>query len=115
LEEHGAPARRLEVGKQARDRALAAPALADERGDRPGPELERDVVDRVDVRPAERVAERDALRELANLERANGAPSSTRWQATRWPGAISRRSGRSLVWRRKCAASSGRQCGQRGW
>ncbi len=100
FEEHGAGAGVVQAREQARDRALAAAALADERRDRAGAQLERHVVDRVDMRATEGVAGREALRELANLERcrsAHAAPSSTRWHATRWPGAISRSSGLSVV------------------
>ena len=51
----------------------------------PGTQLERDVVDRVQARAMQRAADREVLREAANLERSAGrhSPSpATRWHAT---------------------------------
>ena len=65
-------------------------------------QLEGDVVDGVHVRAAERSAEREALRQVADLERRNDAhvaSPATRWHATLWPGSISRSTGRSVVCR----------------
>ena len=104
FEQDGAVGRGVQPCEQPRDGALAAPALADQRRDRAGPELERDVVDGVHVRApsAQRASDREALAELPHLERsgAHCAPSSTRWQATRCPGSTSRSTGRSVVCRR---------------
>src|SRR5207237_139381 len=99
VEEHRAAARLVQAREQTRDRTLAAPALADERRDRAGPELEGDVLDGVHVRAAQGAADREALREVANLERAHATSPSTRWHATRWPGSTSRSTGRSVVCR----------------
>ena len=99
LEEHGAPARVVETREQARDRALSAPALADERRDRARAELEGDVLDGVYLRPAQGSPDREALREVTDLERAHSTPPSTRWHATRWSGSTSRNTGRSVVCR----------------
>ena len=70
----------------------------------PGFSVEGDVVDRVHVRTAKRVPDRELLREALHLERrlagAHALCSSTRWQATQCPGATSRSTGRSLVCRR---------------
>src|SRR5712691_7259862 len=100
LEQDRARTRVVEAREQAGDGALAASALADERRDRAREQLERDVVDGVHMRATERVAEREPLREVADLERrsrAHATPPSTRWQATWWSGSISRSNGRSVV------------------
>ena len=87
LEEDLAAARFVEACEQPRDGALAAAALADERGDRPGMQLKRDVVHRVDV-----ARSRDAARsEAAWSARATSSvgahrAASTRWHATSCPG-----------------------------
>src|SRR4051794_24140742 len=110
LEQDSAAGRLVQAGEQPCDSALTAAALAYERCDRPRAQLERDVVDSVDAG--------EVLREAAYLERRDGAhrvASSTRWQATEWPGAISRRRGDSVVWRRCKAVLSRVQWGQRGW
>ena len=103
LEEDGTFRRLVETRQQPRDRALAAAALADERGDRPGTEFERDVVDRVHARAAaQRGTDGETLRQILHLERGratHAAPSATRWHATWCPGATSRSSGRSVVCR----------------
>ena len=57
-----------QVGEQARDGALPAAALADERRDRARAQLERHVVDGVDVRTPNAVPEREVLRQAAHLE-----------------------------------------------
>ena len=94
----------VEPREQSCDRALAAAALADERGDRAGPEREVHVVDRVHATAAseQSVAGREVLRQSVHLERRGDGsrhdPSSSRWQAARWPGASSRRVGRTEVW-----------------
>ncbi len=101
--EENPPFRRLvEPGDEARDGALTAAALADERGHAPRPELEGDVVDSAqDPAPHERrAAEGEVLRQALHFDRrAAHRRSSARWQATRWSGAIGRSSGRSLNWR----------------
>src|SRR5581483_11118215 len=116
VEQHASGARLVQPGDQPRDGGLAAPALADEGGDRARLQLEGDVVRGVDVRPAQRAADGKALAEAADLEcRAHASPPLTRWQATRCSGATSRSIGRSVVCRRRSGDSSGTQCGQRGW
>src|SRR5262249_8479765 len=100
LEEDGALARLDEAREQTCDGALAAPALADERRDRAGTQLERHTVDRVQARAAHRRADRAVLREVADLERRGRrhcVSPATRWHATRWPGSISCSFGRSVV------------------
>src|SRR5579864_7415149 len=76
-----AGARVVQPREQARDGALAAAALADERGDAARLERERDVFDRVQLLPAQRSADREGLAQVADLERAH---ASTRWHATAW-------------------------------
>jgi hypothetical protein len=81
LEEDGAVGRRVQPSEQPRDGALPASALADERGDRAGMELEGDVVDRVHLgTAAEPASDVEALVQVAHLERsgAHPPPSSTR-------------------------------------
>ena len=82
FEEHGAGRGRLQPCEEARDRALAAPAFADEGRDRPGLELERDVVDGVNLRSVDLAAEQKPLLEIPDIERAHDVAPSTRWQAT---------------------------------
>ena len=83
----------------------------------PGAQREADVVDGVHVAaPAEQaVAGREALREVAHLERrvASGAhaPASARWQATKCSGSTSRSSGRSVVCRRYAGLARARRAG----
>ena len=100
-------ARRVQAREQAGNRALPAPALADERGDRAAAQHEADLVDRVHGAPSaeEAAAGGEALREVAHLERGvtfqnAHASTSARWQATRCSGSTSRSSGRSVVCRR---------------
>src|SRR5437588_7025016 len=98
LEENGSRSWFVQACKQPRDRALAASGLTDEGGYRPRMQFEGDIIDGVHVPAAKRAADRKALREVSYLERRGGghrAPSSTRWQATEWPGSISRSNGRS--------------------
>ena len=85
VEDDRTVARVVQTCEQARDGRLSTPALADERGDLPGVQLERDVVDGVHVLAPERVADGESLREAPNLERGrrgHRVPSSTRWHAT---------------------------------
>ena len=113
VEDDGTVAGVVQTSEQARDGCLSTPAFADERGDLPGMQLERDVVDRVHVLAPEPLADGESLREVPNLERSgrrgHRAPSSTRWHATSWPGSISSSRGRSLVCRAKSSAFSARQ------
>ena len=83
LEEHRAAGRRVQAREQARDRALAAAALTDERRDRARPELERDVVDRVNLRPVELAAEQgSASRGSVTSSALTTSLLPARWQAT---------------------------------
>ena len=102
--EQDLPCARLgQVREQPRDGALPAAALADERRDRARAQLERHVVDGVDVRPANRAPDREMLRQAPHLERGccgHSTPSATRWHATSCPastcGASAARSSAAL-------------------
>src|SRR5206468_11956942 len=109
LEDHRAAGGLVEVREQPRDGALAASALADERGDGARAKRERDVVDRMQLRAVQHTADRKALVQVADLQLStHAAPSSTRWHATSCAGSTSRSSGRSVVWRTYRPRRSGR-------
>ncbi len=91
--DHRARRRVVQPREDARDGALAAAALADERRDRALAKREAHVVDRAQL------PEVLGQRADVQLGGAHERDSSTRWQATSWPGATGLSTGRSVVWR----------------
>ena len=102
LEQHRAGARVVQAREQARDGALAAAALADERGDRPG-RSSKETSSTACTCAGDAAADR---KRFVRSRTSSGAVAlmpcslATRWHATSCPGSTGRSTGRSVVCRR---------------